>query len=542
MKLLNSKLGLRRGVIWGLGLVCLPSFVWAATGAGADSGSAESSVRLPKSNETLSVSDSSTVKTPISSVQPKRNGFDELSVSVGKETYVSRTATAAANSTSYTEISARVRGKTEGPVFSAAIDAGASVATDVNNYSNIEVPEAYFKLAMPFAKPPTKEEAAKAEAARLATIAEGKTVAPKADDTHYFAQVSVGRKKERWSGIDSDWSLGLVQPFNKFDALRPTEQGLVGAFAEGGVGPVSVMLYGSPFYVPEQGAPYTLSNGKFTTSSPWFTAPPDSLILQGAQRPAVYTINMPQTADVVNHTSVGARVRVADPDGEGFYIQGSLLRAPQTAVALSFTGSLALRDTTTYGDIGVFPEVVYHTVAAGDLGYASKTFAAEVSVLNERPDQPTLTPELTTSHFSPMTIVSPSIEVRTFPSRVWGPRFRVSYLDTQGGEVTAVGQYASNGNVFGPRVMFRRAVSGSIETTLHRTSKWSLDTSARWVEELSEQGSVLMTDLRLGLGDSWRISLQGDLLGSQKPTSVTETFIERYRANDRIAGRVTYLF
>ncbi len=163
-------------------------------------------------------------------------------------------------------------------------------------------------------------------------------------------------------------------------------------------------------------------------------------------------------------------------------------------------------------------------------------------MLNETPDQPTLTPGLTTSHFNNATMFSPSVEIRTFASKVWGPKLRVSYLNTIGGEVIPVGEYAQNGNLLGNRTMFRRALSTSIESTLHRATGWSLNASARWVEELEEQGSVLLTDVGVGIGESWKVSVQADLLGSQKPTSYTETFISKFRANDRVAGRVTYLF
>lgn len=515
---MKSLLNLNRSLLLFAVIGASPSFAFAATGAGADVGAAETTVRIPRSNETLGPGDSaSTVKAPISVIeQRKKNGFDELSVSVGNENYLSRKSAPTAAS-SYTEISARVRGKTEGPLFSAAIDAGASVATDVSNYSNIEVPEAYFKLAP-------------------SLNSDGKTSIKK------FAQLSVGRKKERWSGLDSDWSLGLVQPFNKFDALRPTEQGLTGAFGEAGLGPVSVMLFGSPFFIPEQGAPYQLADGKFSTSSPWFSSPPNSLIFSNQTRPVYYNIQLPETSNVVNHSSFGARARIADSSGDGFYAQGSFLRAPMNSISLSFFGDLAIRDGATYGDVTVVPEVVYHTMTASDVGYDSKNFAVEMALLNEVPDQPTLAPHITTSHYNPMLMLSPSVELRTFTSKVWGPRFRVSYLDTHGGDVQSIGEYASNGNVFGPRTMYQRAVSGSVETTLHRSSSWSLETSARWVEEVAENGSIVMTDVRVGIGDSWRVSLQGDLIGSQKATSVTDTFIERFRANNRVAGRVTYLF
>jgi hypothetical protein len=492
------------------------SSAFGATGAGADDGAAESSVRLPIARETLGPADSaSTVKTPISNVQKvKRNGFDELSVSIGDESYVSKPKGAVGKG-SYEEVSARMRGKTEKPIFSAAIDAGASVSANVSNYSNVEVPEAYFRLQTPPGDPTGVAKS---------------------------ASITAGRKKERWSGLDSDWSLGLVEPFNKFDALRPTEQGLTGVFAEGSVGAVSLMAFGSNIFIPEQGAPYDLTNGRFTTSSPWFAAPPDQLVLLGQTRNALYNVNMPETASIINHLSYGLRARVAAQSGEGFYAQSSLLRKPMNAITLGFTGQLSIVEGDTYGDVNIYPQVVYDTITAGDIGYTAKNFALGFSVLRETPDQPQMTDGLTTSHYTDMTMLSPSAEIHVLPSKTWGPRLRVAYLTTTGGEVTAVGEYAQNGNVFGPRTIFRRAVSGSFETTLHHSDHWSLDASARWIEELDELGTVVMSDLRLALGDSWRIALQADLLGSRQPTSDTNTFIARYRANDRTAVRLTYLF
>ncbi len=487
----------------------------AATGAGADDGAAETSVRIPVAREAVGPAGSaSTVKTPISNQQKvKANGYDELSVSVGNEAYVSRT-TGASN---FNEVSARVRGKKEGRLLSAAIDAGASVAANVSNYSNIEVPEAYFRLQTP-------------------------TTAGPATGLNVGASLTAGRKKERWSGLDSDWSLGLVQPFNKFDALRPTEQGLAGVFAESNVGPVSLMAFGSPVFIPEQTAPYNLSNGRFSTSSPWFSQPPDRLNILGQVRNANYTIQMPETSSIVNNASYGFRVRAAAQDGEGAFIQGSFLRAPMNSINLGFTGQLSIVEGDSYGDVNIIPEVVYHTITAGDVGYAGKNFAVGVSLLNEKPEQPAVPEGFTTSHYSDMTMISPSAEVRFLPSKVWGPKVRLAYLETTGGEVTPVGEYTQNGNMFGPRMLFRHAVSAAVETTLHRDERWSLGASARWVEELDELGSVLMSDLRVGFGDSWRVALQADFLGSRQSTSNTDTFIARFRANDRAAVRLTYLF
>jgi hypothetical protein len=344
----------------------------AATGAGADDGAAETSVRIPIARESLGPADSaSTVKTPISNQQKvKSNGYDELSVSIGNEAYISKT-TGAAN---YNEISARVRGKKENRIFTAAIDAGASVAANVSNYSNVEVPEAYFRLQTPQAIGP-------------------------ATGVPVGASITAGRKKERWSGLDSDWSLGLVQPFNKFDALRPTEQGLTGVFAESNVGPVSLMAFGSPVFIPEQTAPYSLNNGRFSTSSPWFSQPPDRLNILGQVRNANYSIQMPETSAVVNHASYGLRLRAASQSGEGVYAQASFLRAPMNAINLGFTGQLSIVEGDSYGDVNIIPEVVYHSVGAADIGYTAKNFAIGVSALTERPEEPAVPDGFTTSHY-----------------------------------------------------------------------------------------------------------------------------------------------
>ena len=451
-----------------------------------------------------------------------------IGVTVGQEGYISRSAEATGTN-AYTEVGGRLKyqstpnSEKERQRFGAKLDVGFTTATAVENYTNFEAPEAYLAY--------TSLDLAK----------------PKSDPGQIFTEMTIGRRKQLWSQVDSEWMMGLTQPLNKFDGLRPTEQGLMGAFATFGGAGVSFTAFASPLYIPEQGAPYEVTDGKFSSTSPWWSSPPDTLILSlgtsPVRSPVNYSLNIPAISSIVSQASYGGILRIQDPNSkDGFFIQGSVLRSPQNSLALSFAGKLTLGDSSTYGDVDVYPEVVYHTVLGGDIGYSENFFSVSLSGLRENPDQPSQNADLTSQRFNPMTMLSPSVELRPFSDTMFAPKLRFSYVNTDGGEVSAVGKFAANGNVFGPRTMFRKAISSSLNTTLYRNQRYHLSAGARWIEELEEQGSIVMTDLRLGIGQAWAISLQGDVLGSRKPTDETDTFIARFRANDRVAGRVTYLF
>jgi hypothetical protein len=522
---------LQRLVLTAFFVATLPKLAFAA---GATNGAQPSSVSRDSVAATGTASSTAskdaTLKAPLSNTKNKKSKPSSLSLGLtaGQEGYISRSSSETGTN-AYSEIGARLKYQTapnsnlERHTFGAKINIGGTTSASVENYTNFEVPEAY------------------------ASITSLDLTRPDADPGQLFSEVNLGRKKERWSGVDSDWSLGLAQPFNKFDGLRPSEQGLTGAFAKFGAGGVQVTAFGSPLFIPEQGAPYQVEDGKFSTTSPWFSAPPDTLILSlgssPVRSPVNYSLDIPAISSVVTNASFGGMVRVSDPDSsEGFFAQASYLRKPQNALSLAFNGKLTLSDSTTYGDVHIFPEVVYHSLAGIDLGYEAEAFTFSVSGLYEKPDQPTASSELTSQQLSPMSVFSPSVELRPFAATMFAPKVRFSYLNTEGGEVTTVGKFAANGNVFGPRTMYRRAFSAGLNTTLYRSQRFHLEAGTRWIEELEEQGSIVMTDLRLGIGSAWALTLQGDVLGSRKPTSSTDTFIARYRANDRVAGRITYIF
>jgi hypothetical protein len=435
---------------------------------------------------------------------------DELSLSVGQESYVNRD-NLPAGVADYSQVSALLRTHTDGGFLSGALELGGSFSPNVQNYTNFAMPEGYLSLHSHPADP-------------------------------YRFDVSIGRKRQLWSQVDSDWALGLWQPLNRFDYLRPTEQGLTGGFFSVKTGEFEIVLFASSIFVPEQGAPFQINdNGKLTSSSPWFNAPPDTMIFRDVPTEVHYRVDTPDIASIVNHPSGGMLARLGDLN-DGGYAQVSAALKPRNQIVTPFEGKMDLNPSTPYATVTVRPQVIYHNLTDLDIGYRSRLYALSFSALHEEVMPDHSFSELNHEVFAPLTLVSPKIEFRLLPSFFWGPKVSLSYLQAYGGEVSAVGPLASSKGVFGPRVNYRQAASVGTDTLIYRSGRVRVEHGLRWIEEFAENGSIVMTDLRFKFGDSWRVTVSADVLGSRQPLDQTNTFIARYRGNDRVTGLVSYVF
>ncbi|MDZ4082907.1 MAG: hypothetical protein U1E10_08230, partial [Bdellovibrionales bacterium] len=181
-------------------LLALPLLAFASTSS-AQTTKAEKteSQKAPKLTAPL--------QTPKQAVAPSPS-FDELSFNLKFESYLNREKPPA-GVPDYQQIGAHFRTESEGRVFNGTLELGGSFATAVENYSNIYVPEAFLEL-------------------QTSDFTEAEL------NGDLRARVSVGRRLESWSQLDRHWDLGLWEPLNRFDALRPIDQGLTGAFIEAG--------------------------------------------------------------------------------------------------------------------------------------------------------------------------------------------------------------------------------------------------------------------------------------------------------------------
>lgn len=357
--------------------------------------------------------------------------------------------------------------------------------------------------------------------------------------THTF--FTLGRKLETWSDLDSDWSLGVWQPLNRFDAARPTEQGLVGAFAGHQGNGFRALLFASPFFIPEQGPAFELVDGRFLAKNPWFAPPTDRLIVLNRENEIRYQLEVPSTDSVVNHAAVGGLLRFGEgPEKKGPSIQLAYAHKPRNQLSLPYDGYVDMKQAY----VNVSPRVVYHDVFAFDSFYNFQNWRFGFSVLSEVPsEEGQVSPNLTGQVLGPMVFVSPSIEVRVFQSRYWGPNLKLAWLDSYEDGTKMVGPLAGGDeNPFGARTMFRSAFKFEVSSLLYRNFNWSVDQSLKWIEEVAEEGRLVMFDLGVSVKEAWRMGLYADLLQSRQPNDVNPGFISRFRGNDRIGARFSFKF
>jgi hypothetical protein len=464
----------------------------------------------------------STSLPPVSSDQT----LDELSVNVSEQFFLDRANAPTPNKES-NRLSTRLKTGSQARPISGYLEVGASFDTAVDKQTSFEVPEAFLTWAREYSP---------------------NDPAPALNEpTPFGFQIDAGRKLEEWSELDSYWTLGIWQPLNRFDALRPSEQGLTGVFGNFMWENAELILFGSPLYIPEQGPGYEIENGKFANNNAWFAPPAQDVVLVSKSTPLRYKIETPTVGSVIRHGSVGGIFRFGDFSQPGLRVQASYAYKPRNQLSLPFSGMLVIDAQNPEASVTVYPQVAYHHVAALEFSHRANVFHFRLSGLADIAESEELPANLVWQKYEPLYLVSPSVEFRVGQFEHYTPVFKVSTLHTIGGEAAVIGGAGAGSgkpdqNPFGSRLMYRQAASVELRGRYHDRGVWRAEHGFRWVEEFAERGSVLMADLRLAYKENWQLAFYVDLLASRQPEELNPGFISRFRANDRLGTQLTYVF
>lgn len=335
------------------------------------------------------------------------------------------------------------------------------------------------------------------------------------------SQLIAGRHLHIWSALDTFWSYSYIQPIFKWNALDPKNQGLTGLFYQYKSGAWSVMLYGSPLYIPDQGASYEIKDGQFESGNPFFQAPPQNLIFQGQTLPIDYNIERPKTEDIVFRTSFGAQVRYGE--SKGYFAQAAAVSKPSNQLALGYKGVLV----TTRVRVDVTPKTYTENIYAADLGYRDDWGFALISALYDQPKDPEFDSSYNAPHFAASTVWGPQFMYKMAPFELL-----LAYMNTSGGAITETGPDVSTSRQsLSQRFMYKEAALAGVTYAQTFDKQYRLNSSFQYRFSPREGYRQIRFRNDLNLSGPW--AFWADLLLIDTNSSLDSGF-ESYKNRDQI--------
>lgn len=353
---------------------------------------------------------------------------------------------------------------------------------------------------------------------------------------------TIGRKLERWSELDRRWNFGVIEPVFKWNPLSPESQGLTGAFWEVKDTNYRFMLFGSVFYLPNQGPSFEINaDGEFERGNPWFHRPPSSIRILSETSKIEYNFNRPTETDVVLQTSYGAELNLGE-DGP-WRARAALLYKPMNELALGYDGELVIPKDR--GVVTIEPKVMFHNVRSVDFAYMGSSAALGVSAMQDQPpsekDQRAVfsNSSMTVPIYSTATMWSPWLDVRL--AKGW--KASLQHLSVDGGEVVEQGKLADPPHAsITQRYPYTEANQVSLEFDQRLAQRRRLIMRAAYMQSEKNEFQLFRWTGRLQLGPEWSLQSEMQLVDAADPSPSNSNAISDFRNNDRILLGVGYVF
>jgi len=192
-------------------------------------------------------------------------------------------------------------------------------------------------------------------------------------DLYYQHDVlAVGRKVYRWSLLDHTWQLGVIEPQYRSRSFLPIEQGLTGLFLDMPIRThettVTLHIFASPLFFPDQGPGYLLEDGRFIAQNPWFILPPTEAYVAttGVTDSLKYDVVIPSIDRIVLNSTFGGMLVLGDHNKSGLYAQIGAFSKPNNQLG---TAAKAFLQTGNNILVEIFPEVDIQRVSFADIHY-----------------------------------------------------------------------------------------------------------------------------------------------------------------------------
>ncbi|MCK5883925.1 MAG: hypothetical protein KAG61_09565 [Bacteriovoracaceae bacterium] len=170
--------------------------------------------------------------------------------------------------------------------------------------------------------------------------------------------ISVGRKIVDWNSADAVWELGNINGMQGFNLLGDKQEGLFGLHAERELSKNwNIKFYGSALYVPSLNPGYEVKGGKVTSNTPWMSAPPSQMRMNGVDTPINYELGQYSVSDIIFQESLGGNLAYSWGGG-AVSVYG--MYKPENKLRINAEGKLS-KDAKQV-NVAVSPKVNHHFI------------------------------------------------------------------------------------------------------------------------------------------------------------------------------------
>lgn len=352
-------------------------------------------------------------------------------------------------------------------------------------------------------------------------------------------QVSAGRKLETWATWDSDWQLGVFQPRYLENKIYREEAGLTGIFFATKSDKVSATLAYLPLNIPDFGPHFYVRDGSLYSRNPWFHPPTDRFYLRGIAGDIRYSVQEPEAMAVLNNPGAAAKLEYREG---GFSSRLSAAYKPLSMLLISFPSEKreTLTDDGDHFHINIIPRVVYDRIVSWDNSYQNEEWRYSLSVAHDNPEDKGGAANSTSQQVLPANIFAGNIERQMNEGAVSA---RVGFIKVHGGDAPDRGYFADEKTLFDRRFMFYEAYLAAVKTKFSSALKYPIDTELKVIYDRIQQGGILSVGAGVNFTRELRANLQADFMGLlSSSATVNDGFFDTYRANDRVAMGVSYVF
>ncbi|MNJ94665.1 hypothetical protein D3C87_123670 [compost metagenome] len=357
-------------------------------------------------------------------------------------------------------------------------------------------------------------------------------------------KVFAGRKKKDWSEMDSRWQMGLWQPNFSIDALRPEAQSLAGVFADYNTEQTEILAFATPIYIPAMGPEIREEDGGLVSNSRWYRAPSRDYDFGNRVNTITYSLSVPDTLKLVNNGGAALMGRMGSKE-RGLWVVASAGYLPVNELLLK--RKVEKQAASDEMIAVVAPTVTHHIIASVDVGYTVGNVKTSVSYMEDRPDEKRPDAhevDWAIQKLEPIKAYSVATDFTLMNVFSRDLFFQLSYLKVNGAgiqDINANGQ-DSDFTLFNQRLKFTDAVSFRVEGQLMSIMRRPLVTRFKYLYDYDQQGSLLNTEFLFYPTQKWAFLMGADVLGVQDDSYQPSSFLNQYRANDRVYGGMTYVF